>query len=59
MKARKTAAKRKDKITKELKWQSGVAARQRIQNSYPTKQKQMKKQFFGEATDRKQLTCAQ
>ncbi len=30
LKARKTAAKRKDKITKELKWQSGVATRQRI-----------------------------
>ncbi len=58
-KAGKTAAKRKDKITKELKWQSGVAARQRIQKQYSTKQKQMNKQFFGEATDRKQLTCTQ
>ena len=56
-KARKTAAKRKDKITKELKWQSSVAARQHIQKQYPTKQKQMNKHFFGEATDRKQLTC--
>ena len=57
LKARKTAAKRKDKVTKELKWQSGVAARQRIQKQYPTKQKQMHKQFLGEATDKKQLTC--
>ena len=57
LKARKTAANRKDKITKELKWQSGAAARQRIQKQYPTKQKQMNKQFFGEATDKKQLTC--
>ncbi len=48
-KARKTAAKSKDKITKELKWQSGAAARQRIQKQYPTKQKQINKQFFGEA----------
>jgi len=56
LKARKTAARRKDKITKELKWHSGVAARQRIQKQYPTKQKQMNKQFFGEATDKKQLT---
>ncbi len=59
LKARKTAARRKDKITKELKWHSGVAARQRIQKQYPTKQKQMNKQFFGEATDKEQLTCVQ
>ena len=57
LKARKAAAKRKDKITKELKWQSGAAARQHIQQQYPTKQKQMNKQFFGEATDKKQQTC--
>ncbi len=57
LKARKTAAKRTDKITKELKWQSGVATRQRIQKQYPTKQKQMNKQFFGEATDKKRLPC--
>ena len=57
LKARKTAAKRKDKIVKELKWQSGMAARQRIQKQYPTKQKQLNKQLFGEATDKKQLTC--
>ena len=57
LKARKTAAKRKDKITKELKWQSGVAARQSIQKQYITKQKHLNKQFFGEATDRKQLMC--
>ncbi len=56
LKARKTAAKSKDRITKELKWQSGVAARQRIHKQYPTKQRQMNKQFFGEATDKKQLT---
>jgi hypothetical protein len=58
-KARKTAAKSKDKITKELKWQSGAAARQRIQKQYPTKQKQMHKQFFREASDKKQLTYVQ
>ena len=57
LKTRKTAAKRKDNITKELKWQSSAAARQRIQKQYPTKQNQMNKQFFGEATDKKQLTC--
>ena len=57
LKTRKTAAKRKDNITKELKWQSSAAARQRIQKQYPTKQKQMNKQFFGEASDKKQLTC--
>ncbi len=57
LKTCKTAAKRKDKVTKELKWQSGAAARQRIQKQYPTKQKQMNKQFLGEATDKKQLTC--
>ncbi len=57
LKTRKTAAKRKDNITKELKWQSSAAARQRIQQQCPTKQKQMNKQFFGEATDKKQLTC--
>ncbi len=57
LKTRKTAAKRKDNITKELKWQSSAAARQRIQKQYPTKQKQMNKQFFGEATDKKQVTC--
>ncbi len=57
LKTRKTAAKRKDNITKELKWQSSAAARQRIQKQYPTKQKQMNKQFFGEATDKKRLTC--
>ena len=45
LQARKTAAKRPDKITKELKWQSGAAARQSIQKQYPTKQKQMNKQF--------------
>jgi len=56
LKARKTAAKSKDRITKELKWQSSAAARQRIQKQYPTKQRQMNKQFFGEATDKKQLT---
>ena len=28
-----------------------------VQKQYPTKQKQMNKQLFGEATDRKQLTC--
>ncbi len=57
LKTRKTAAKRKDKITKEVKWQSSAAARQRIQKQNPTKQKQMNKQFFGEATDKKQLKC--
>ncbi len=57
LETRKTAAKRKDNITKKLKWQSSTAARQRIQKQYPTKQKQMNKQFFGEATDKKQLTC--
>ena len=57
LKTRKTAAKRKDNITKELKWQSSAAARQRIQKQYPTKQKQMNKQLFGEATDKKKLTC--
>ncbi len=40
-----------------LKWQSGVAARQHIQKQYSTKQKQTNNQFFGEATDRTQLTC--
>ncbi len=54
-KARKTAAKSKDKITKEMKRQSGAAARQRIQKQHPTKQKQMNKQFFGEATDKNNL----
>ena len=57
LKTRKTAAKRKDNITKELKWQSSAAARQRIQKQYPTKQKKMNMQFFGEATDKKQLRC--
>ena len=57
LKTRKTAAKREDNITKELKWQSSAAARQRIQKQYPTKQKQMNKQFLGEATDQKQLMC--
>ncbi len=37
VKARKTAAKRKHKITKTLKWQSSIAARQRIQKQRPTK----------------------
>ena len=46
-----------DNITKELKWQSGAAAIPRIQQQYPTKQKQMNKQFLGEAIDKKQLTC--
>ena len=60
VKTRKTAAKRKDNITEELKWQSSAAARQRIQKQYPTKQKQMNKQFFGEATVKKQLNvCTQ
>ncbi len=58
-KARGTAAKSKEKITKELKWQSGAATRQRIQKQYPTKQKQMNKQFLGEETDKKQLTYVQ
>ena len=59
MKARNTATKRNDKITKELKWQRGVAARRCVQKQYSTsfKQKQMNKQFLGEATDKKQLTC--
>ena len=56
LKARSTAGKRKDKITEELKRQNGVAARQRIQKQYPTKQEQLNKHFFGEATDNKQLT---
>ncbi len=51
----RTAAKSKDRIRKELKWQSSVATRQRIQKQYPTKQKQMNKQFFGETTGQKQL----
>jgi len=55
-KACKTAAKSKDKFTEELKWQSGVAARRHIQQQYPRQQKQMNKQFFGEATDKKQFT---
>ncbi len=58
-KARKTAAKSKDKITRELKWQSGAAAQKRIQKQYPRKQKQMNKQFFEEANDKKQLTYVQ
>jgi len=49
LKTHKTAAKRKDNITKELKRQSSATARQRIQKQHPTKQKQMNKQFFGEA----------
>ena len=55
-KACKTAAKSKDKITNKLKC---AAARRRIQKQYPTKQKQMNRQLFGEATDKKQLTYVQ
>lgn len=54
-KTRKTAAKNKDKITSELKWQSSSAAQQCVLKQYPTKQKQMNKQVSGEASDPKQL----
>ena len=48
--ARRLAAKEKEKVTKTLKQKSNAVQRQRIQQMYPTKQKQMDKTFFVEMT---------